>query len=271
MIALLILFAAAPSDAQLSGAVRVLVANWHSQESSDLVLAVGASDLVDLMQQLGVDPSTEPALQRQAECLRDATSGRVPRTCDDLRASNRPTRPTDAELAQALATLGKARGPRLSDETLARVITEVLGFTSLRYARVEDERALATLLARIKAAGSDLMPLFQAQLDAIEQESCETMREAVVERLSELNIEAMQNPPPVGTHRVASVPNYVIERRVATADGYAVFIARGSGPMKGDVLTTEQGYPTLKTDGCGKKRAPPLGAPRPARRAINPR
>ncbi len=253
----IVLLAATPSDAELSAAIEVLVEHWQSRASGDLLSMVAAEDLVNLSEQL--DHASEAVIQQQAECLRSGNS-----ICGPA-ASHRPTRPSDDALARALATLGKAS--HLDKNTLARVVMEALGFTSLKYARQEDELRLAGLLARVKLAGTDLRPLFQPELNSIENEACDLGRIEVWDRLQQLIIEdtMMTSPPRSGA--VRGVKNYTIESKVSGVQ--VTFIARGSGPMKGDVLSTERGYATVTTDACATKRGPPLGAPRPARDALN--
>ncbi|MGV3623264.1 MAG: hypothetical protein ACO1OB_20760 [Archangium sp.] len=155
---------------------------------------------------------------------------------------------------------------RVEPETLRRVIAELLGFSSLRSAGPEEERRLAKLLARVKKAGADLMPLFQSSLDEVEQEACDLGRREVRDRLDELILEDLQSDTPPRSGAVRGVKSYAIEVRVTGVQ--ATFIARGTGPMKGDVLSTELGHPTVTCDLCATKRGPPLGSPRPARKRL---
>lgn len=250
-IALFFALAASPTDAQT--AVDVLVKNWHAQATNQLLWSIAAEDLVYLSRQLQLTP--DATLQRRADCLRAGV--------DDCGAvTARPTKPSDGEIAQALATLGTSA----NNETFLRVVTEVVGFTSLRDAGPEDERRLVKLLARVKAAGTDLMPRFQPALDDIELQACEVQREAVRDRLSALIIEDLQSDKTPRAGAVRGVKNYTIERLVTEFE--TTFIARGTGPMKGDVVSTETGHPTVTTNGCANKRGPPLGAPRPARKLL---
>lgn len=185
---------------------------------------------------------------------------RTKRGCDETEAPSPSAAPSEKELVRALATLSKTAGPqaqpRADPTTLTRVVLGVVGATSVAYSNDQQRSQLKRLATRVRDAGGDLVPLLQPEFDAVEQAKCLPRTEAVSDRLSALIIAEMRGDK---IRLPEKVGHYVIDRLGEwTPTGHHDFIARGTGPMEGDVWTTERGYGTSKTDFCGTRKAPPI-------------
>ena len=185
---------------------------------------------------------------------------RTRRGCDKDGAPSQSAPPTEDALVRALATLSKTVRPQATRPvdmtTLTRVVLGVVGATDVQYATDAQRSRLKVLAKRVRTAGGDLVPLLQPQFDALEQRHCEGLQEQVSDRLSALLISEMQGDP---VHLPETVGSYVIDRLGTwTPTTHHDFIARGTGPMKGDVWTTEHGYPVAKTDFCATRKAPSI-------------
>lgn len=271
LVVVLLALSAAPAERDVDAAARVLVARWRVMAPGSVASLAAAANLAGLLRDLGVDPSTEPELLQEETCLRVTLAPADERGTDPRSACEPPREPTaagptDDALARALAVLGRERA-RVRPPRLTRAVLETVGLSDLRYADRPGELRLRALLGRVARAGVDLAPLFQPSLDALEQQACAAQRRAALERLDQLYFDDLLHPAAPGRRALAGPPGYVFEVQ-ATETG-ALFIARGVGPRKGDVLTTERGYAAPTTDFCTKRRGPPLGAPRPARQVLD--
>ena len=185
---------------------------------------------------------------------------RTKRGCEEAGAPDQTAAPSEEEIVRALATLSKTirptAKPRADLTTLTRVVVGVVGATAVLYSTDEQKARLRLLAKRVRAAGGDLVPILQPQFDEVEQDQCASQTELVSDRLSQLIIADLQGDK---LELPETVGHYVIDRLGKwKPDGYHDFIARGTGPMKGDVWTTERGYPTSKTDFCSTRKAPSI-------------
>lgn len=202
-----------------------------------------------------------PALGEEWSIEETGPATRTRNGCDDVGTPAQRTAPSEDELVRALTTLSKTTRPgaqpRADPATLGRVVVGVVGASVVLHSSDEQKARLKRLAKRVRAAGGDLVPILQPQFDEVERDKCLEQAEVISDRMTQLMLAEMQGDP-------ITLPEtfgpYVIDRLGQwKPDEHHDLIARGFGPMKGDVWTTERGYPTAKTHFCEQRKAPPIG------------